>query len=335
MCGAMGPDQSQSVQEAGGGYSFVRVRSNDVDEHAACLSDWDQTYEQLTPGRFDGLLCEALFAGIQVFRERTSQAVHESGAGRPDSWMFGVPVALQGDGYFGGRPVGVDSLIILNCRGEMDLRLPGSTDLIGVSMPTDRLREYAFEIDERDIDAVFRAVSVVSLPQESMRRLRSFLLLAFESICDHPDRLRHAGARRILEQSIFRSISAALFGHGDDHVMVPGPTRSHALVTRAQEYMRQHVDEPLTIEDLCRELRVSRRTLQYAFQEVLHLNPVAWLRAMRLNGVRRALRSGHDGTTVQDVAACWGFWHLSHFASDYRRMFGELPSETLQRAAGS
>lgn len=27
-----------------------------------------------------------------------------------------------------------------------------------------------------------------------------------------------------------------------------------------------------------------------------------------------------------------GFWHLSHFSSDYRTMFGELPSETLRKA---
>jgi len=36
---------------------------------------------------------------------------------------------------------------------------------------------------------------------------------------------------------------------------------------------------------------------------------------------------------VQDIAARWGFWHLSHFANDYRRMFGELPSETLRSSA--
>ena len=37
--------------------------------------------------------------------------------------------------------------------------------------------------------------------------------------------------------------------------------------------------------------------------------------------------------SVADVAASWGFWHLSHFAADYKAMFGELPSETLR--AGS
>jgi AraC family ethanolamine operon transcriptional activator len=30
------------------------------------------------------------------------------------------------------------------------------------------------------------------------------------------------------------------------------------------------------------------------------------------------------------VAHEWGFWNASHFAKDYRDMFGELPSKTLR-----
>ncbi|MDR2690020.1 MAG: helix-turn-helix domain-containing protein, partial [Azoarcus sp.] len=74
-------------------------------------------------------------------------------------------------------------------------------------------------------------------------------------------------------------------------------------------------------------------TLQYSFQEVLDLTPVKFLRAMRLNSVRRALRQARASQeTVGDIAARWGFWHLSHFAADYREMFGELPSDTLRSA---
>ena len=36
---------------------------------------------------------------------------------------------------------------------------------------------------------------------------------------------------------------------------------------------------------------------------------------------------------LQDVAAAWGFWHLSQFATDYRRMFGMRPSEALRESA--
>jgi len=33
---------------------------------------------------------------------------------------------------------------------------------------------------------------------------------------------------------------------------------------------------------------------------------------------------------VGDIAARWGFYHLSSFARDYRGEFGELPSESLK-----
>jgi AraC family ethanolamine operon transcriptional activator len=38
---------------------------------------------------------------------------------------------------------------------------------------------------------------------------------------------------------------------------------------------------------------------------------------------------------VQDVAAAWGFWHMSQFATDYRKLFGMRPSDTLKAAIGT
>ena len=57
-----------------------------------------------------------------------------------------------------------------------------------------------------------------------------------------------------------------------------------------------------------------------------------FLRALRLNGARRTLKAADPkDDTVTDIAARWGFWHLSHFAADYRSMFEEQPSDTLRR----
>ena len=100
--------------------------------------------------------------------------------------------------------------------------------------------------------------------------------------------------------------------------------------------MLAHRDRPVAVPELCAQLRVSRRMLQYCFQEFYGMTPVAYLRAIRLNGVRRALREGArvKAVSVQDVAAAWGFWHLSQFSADYRKLFGERPSDTLRDAIG-
>jgi AraC-like DNA-binding protein len=53
------------------------------------------------------------------------------------------------------------------------------------------------------------------------------------------------------------------------------------------------------------------------------------IRLRRVNEELRGLRSGSE--TVTAVAFRWGFSHLGHFTTDYKRRFGESPSETLAR----
>ncbi len=84
---------------------------------------------------------------------------------------------------------------------------------------------------------------------------------------------------------------------------------------------------------LCEIGEVGERTLQYAFRERFGLTPAAFVKARRLAAVReRLLRADERQDTVGNVSAALGFWHLGHFAADYRRAFGEVPSETLRRS---
>ena len=41
--------------------------------------------------------------------------------------------------------------------------------------------------------------------------------------------------------------------------------------------------------------------------------------------------SDPSSTSITKVANRWGFWHMGQFASDYRKLFVELPSDTLGR----
>ncbi|MBD8875803.1 AraC family transcriptional regulator [Labrenzia polysiphoniae] len=93
---------------------------------------------------------------------------------------------------------------------------------------------------------------------------------------------------------------------------------------------RLEADELPTVVEICTELGISERTLQYAVREYVGLTPVAYLRMCRLNHVRRMLAaSDPETTTITRVAMRFGFLHLGRFAGDYKRVFGETPSETL------
>jgi AraC family ethanolamine operon transcriptional activator len=87
-----------------------------------------------------------------------------------------------------------------------------------------------------------------------------------------------------------------------------------------------------TVPQICTVANVSERTLQYAFRRYVGMTPLTYLRICRLNSVRRELRASNPDATVTAVALRYGFLHLGRFASDYHKLFGELPSQSLIRA---
>jgi AraC family transcriptional regulator, ethanolamine operon transcriptional activator len=106
-------------------------------------------------------------------------------------------------------------------------------------------------------------------------------------------------------------------------------TRNRArLARRAEALMRQQLGEPMRTPDLCLALGVSRRELEYAFRSAFDQSPRDFLQALRLNAIRRELQRSR--TPVIDVALQHGMSHLGRFASSYRQLFGEKPSQTAR-----
>lgn len=96
--------------------------------------------------------------------------------------------------------------------------------------------------------------------------------------------------------------------------------------------LRQNLAERPTISALCEALPARERTLHEAFREHLGTTPKAYLKTLRLEAAHHDLLKGLETTRVTDVALEWGFLHFGWFSQDYRRLFGEAPSQTLRRA---
>jgi transcriptional regulator GlxA family with amidase domain len=108
------------------------------------------------------------------------------------------------------------------------------------------------------------------------------------------------------------------------------------LVEQAEILALTEVDEPIQISALCAALSVSERTLRKAFHRIHGLPPCRHLRMLRLKQARRAL-TATDGhlSTVTEIATCFGFAELGRFSVEYRKVFGESPSQTLHRASAA
>jgi len=102
-------------------------------------------------------------------------------------------------------------------------------------------------------------------------------------------------------------------------------------VKRAIDYMHANLEAPVTIADISSTAGVAGRTLFKHFQDTRGVSPMQYLRNLRFEKAKQELLNAQAGMSVTEIAARWGFGHLGRFAVEYRKRFGESPSETLRR----
>src|SRR5438270_101649 len=97
--------------------------------------------------------------------------------------------------------------------------------------------------------------------------------------------------------------------------------------------MHADVGHSRTVTELAAVAGVSSRTLQRQFLAFLRKTPRAMLRDISFERARRELLQGRPNAKVMDIALRSGFPHCGRFSVEYRRRYGETPSQTLKRQA--
>ena len=101
---------------------------------------------------------------------------------------------------------------------------------------------------------------------------------------------------------------------------------------RAEEFLLGHLTSPISAADVAEHVGVSVRSLSRGFHDRHEMGPMAFLRERRFEAVRTALLCASTAqTSVTAIALGHGFSHLGRFSVEYRRRFGESPSDTLTR----
>lgn len=104
------------------------------------------------------------------------------------------------------------------------------------------------------------------------------------------------------------------------------------IIQRSTKLLEARHGEHVSVEELAVAAGVSQRTLRTAFNDYFGVGPLHYLQLRKLNQVHRALMAADpEASLVSDILMAHGVWEFSRFASRYRRLFGELPSETLRR----
>jgi len=305
--------------------------TGDFEEQAALLDGWNQGYAQLSSGCFKGYVSEMRFDDLHLFLEYSSQSLFQSGQLADDVIAVGVPLRFSSNGLFCGVACSHQSMHIFSGKNGFEFFSPMQLLMGGMVVKRSQLEPWLSEQDIDIINSKTQQTRLMPLEMHKAQSVRAFMTGAFDMVNQTPQLLHQANARHSLTKTVMSLLAEALIDNTPTLEAKPSSLKCWKIINDTRELVQQHADSPLSVADVCNVLGISRRTLQYCFQNWLDTNPVTYLRAERLNGVRRMLRTTYS---VTEAAAHWGFWHFGHFSQEYKKMFGELPSVTYKRLHG-
>lgn len=311
-----------------------RGKFGDIDELSAALVGWQLDWRQLEAGTLRASAVQLASSEALLTYVSFDRGFLQRGATPSGLRAFGLMQSELDPGVIAwGHPF--DSSFILPFPASYEATSGAGYSAHTIAVREDMMLEAAAELGrKRELELVFRMHSPIACRPAELRALRE----AADSIVFGSGGISASAQAAALEDELDytlpRLLVRALTSDGPSPSLEPPVPRGDRRDTgrRALAFIDAHADEPPTIQEICRSVGVSRRTLEYAMREQTGVSPKVYLQATRLQGVRRALARAMPGTRIADVAAAWGFWHMGQFARDYRRWFGELPSDTLAAA---
>ena len=310
----------------------------DAGDHAAVLEGWDQRYFQLGSGKFESSMWQLSLDALHIFYETANRRVAQQVTPPRDTIAFGLPVGETAPYTFAGRALAADSLMVARGNREFVMHSPENMKLIGVEVSLDAFSRFAPTSEVRRYIERPNGPPILSVSPERLKQVGARLLQLLRVIESEPEILSNDCAEARVRAQIVDAISELLDDEMSDTRADFTQLCHSEIVERTRQLVLQSGDEPITVQQLCELLKVSRRTIQNSFQTMTGLTPVEYMRSIRLNLVRNFLRTTRpEEFTIRDAAQLWGFLHLGHFAHDYRCQFGESPSDTrsLRRIEGA
>jgi AraC-like DNA-binding protein len=97
-------------------------------------------------------------------------------------------------------------------------------------------------------------------------------------------------------------------------------------------FIREHLSEALTIDDLADVARLSRSRFHSYFREHMRVSPMDYVKTVRLNHARQMLITTEQ--TIYSIAAATGFSNPYHFSREFKLNCGIPPRNFRQQNRG-
>jgi len=133
-------------------------------------------------------------------------------------------------------------------------------------------------------------------------------------------------APMVEREILYRLLSSE---HGPRLRQLAARDSGSSRIARAVEWLKEHYQQPLRIDELSQRLNMSVSTLHHQFKSVTSMSPLQYQKQLRLHEARRLLLARR--LDVGSIAMHVGYESPSQFNREYSRQFGAPPLRDVQR----
>ena len=294
----------------------------DIDSIAMAMADGIRgEYVQLEPNQFGGRWTTVRFNTIVVQFGCANVAVARRVVAPADRWLFMVPLTVSSEARWNAHVMRADDIIACPPGTECLAFDPAATRF---AIITANLSSAVAAAAQRLFSTRNASALAATCGGEALTLRNRLKQLRARAESEHVTPLTRFDD--CLHQHLARCLERSAQAHGE----VTADGGRSRIVGRAEEFFRTHVSEGVSVAKLSSVVGVSERSLRNAFYDVYTTSPKRYMKLWQLHQVRRALRAA-GGATVTEVATCHGLYELGRFAGAYKSLFGEAPSETLNK----
>lgn len=329
--------QTEQLNEVLSSHTLFRC-ADDVEETCSRVGQIFRPHKMRVLGtqqRLSARMDHLPFAGMSLNRLSYGSSVSIASEPMGEFSMVLIPLAGGADIQCGNQQVcsTPDKPALVSVNQPLSMRWTGDSDMFILRIQQKTLESVCKELLGHELERPIEFELSMDLDCKNLRSWQSLIGFfatnsAFaEQAVGTP--FISANFERLLLGTLLQSHQHN-FSFELEHPSLPV---SPVYVRRAEQYLVDHCDQAVTVEDIARAAGVSVRTLYAGFQQHRQTTPMNALKDRRLERVRSELRNAVQdrvNVTVADVALNLGFTHLGHFSNAYRQKFGELPSQTLK-----
>ena len=316
-------------------HSFAEARlvAERPEEFASQLEPFAAERVAIEPLRSRGFRADARALDLRDVRLFLVTVGHARVSAPPPRGVVSLSIPLDGtlrSAVGAGTPTfEPGTCLVRDDTCAMDVEVMGSSVLVA-NIDTRLVCETAANLSGGKPLERFCAEPRLSLATPTGVRFWRLLASIWRDLRRNAPWLHSAGAVAEAKSGLAEALVDATAPTGSDRV----PACAPAAVRRAEESVLAHLGDPISRADLCAAAGVSARSLSRAFERLYGVGPMTFVKQRRLEAAQRLLLATEPmERPVTDVAMECGLYHLGRFSVEYRRAFGESPSDTLRAGA--